>query len=223
MPYHACCSNTAKALISKEAFLLLPNLLFLQKTLSRKQTTTITKWWVFEYDVGVTFGKVNQFVLNRIKETQTGLMHACSVSKSCPTLCNPMNCSPPGSSVHGILQARILKWDAISFSWGSSHPRNRIQVLCFLQWQVVSLLLAPPGKPIHMYLHIHILWLYQSIASFIYCDFAYIFGSNSKSWFIIALFHPKCIYYCSFARVEVCTQSGQNSWVKEHRMLGNCS
>ena len=40
----------------------------------------------------------------------------------CPTLCNPADCSPPGSSVHGFLQARILEWVAISFSRGSSHP-----------------------------------------------------------------------------------------------------
>ena len=38
------------------------------------------------------------------------------VTQSCPTLCNPLDCSPPGSSVHGILQARILEWVAISFS-----------------------------------------------------------------------------------------------------------
>ena len=38
----------------------------------------------------------------------------------CPTLCNPVDCSPPGSSVHGILQARVLEWVAISFSRGSS-------------------------------------------------------------------------------------------------------
>ena len=40
------------------------------------------------------------------------------VVQSCPTLCDPMDCSPPGSSVHGILQARILEWVAISFSRG---------------------------------------------------------------------------------------------------------
>ena len=40
----------------------------------------------------------------------------CLVSQSCPTLCDPMNSSPPGSSVHGILQATILEWAAISFS-----------------------------------------------------------------------------------------------------------
>ena len=41
----------------------------------------------------------------------------------CPALCNPMDCSPPGSSVHGILQARILKWVAVPCYRGSSRPR----------------------------------------------------------------------------------------------------
>ena len=42
----------------------------------------------------------------------------------CPTLCNATDCSPPGSSVDGILQARVLEWVAISFSRGSSRPRR---------------------------------------------------------------------------------------------------
>ena len=42
------------------------------------------------------------------------------VAQSCPTLCDPMDCSPPGSSIHGIFQARVLEWVAISFSRGSS-------------------------------------------------------------------------------------------------------
>ena len=50
------------------------------------------------------------------------------VAQSCPTLCDPMDCSPLGSSVHGILQARILEWIAIPFSRGSSWPRDRTQV-----------------------------------------------------------------------------------------------
>ena len=45
--------------------------------------------------------------------------------QSCPTLCDPMDCSLPGSSVHGILQARILEWAAISFSRGSSPTKDR--------------------------------------------------------------------------------------------------
>ena len=38
------------------------------------------------------------------------------VAQSCPTLCDPMDCSPPGSSVHGIFQARVLEWGAVAFS-----------------------------------------------------------------------------------------------------------
>ena len=51
-------------------------------------------------------------------------VHAKS-SQSCPTLCNPVDCSPPGSSVHGILQARTLEWAAIFSSRGSFQPRVR--------------------------------------------------------------------------------------------------
>ena len=56
----------------------------------------------------------------------------CVCAQSCPTLCNPMDCNPPGSSVHGIFQARILEWVAISSSRGSSPPRNRTHVLFHL-------------------------------------------------------------------------------------------
>ena len=50
------------------------------------------------------------------------------VAQSCPTLCNPMDYSLPGSSVHGILQARILEWVAIPLSRGSCQPRDQTQV-----------------------------------------------------------------------------------------------
>ena len=52
----------------------------------------------------------------------------CVCAQLCPTLCNPMDCSLPGSSVHGISQARILEWVAISSSRGSSWPRDRAHV-----------------------------------------------------------------------------------------------
>ena len=48
--------------------------------------------------------------------------------QSCPTLCDPIDCSQPGSSVRGILQARILEWVAVPFSRGSSPPRDQTQV-----------------------------------------------------------------------------------------------
>ena len=50
------------------------------------------------------------------------------VVQSCPTLCDPMNCSLPGSSVYGILQAKILEWVATTFSRESSQPRDWTQV-----------------------------------------------------------------------------------------------
>ena len=61
------------------------------------------------------------------------------VAQSCPTLCDPMDCSLPGFSVHGILQARILEWITISFSRGSPRPRDRTQIShiggrCFNLW-----------------------------------------------------------------------------------------
>ena len=70
----------------------------------------------------------------------------CLVAKFCPTLCNPTDYTPRGSSVHGISQARRLEWVAISFSrgisliWGSN--------LHLLHWQADSLQSEPPGKPL---------------------------------------------------------------------------
>ena len=58
----------------------------------------------------------------------------CLVTKSCLTVWDPMGCSPPGSSVRGIFQARILEWIAISFSRGSSQPMDRTHVSCIDRW-----------------------------------------------------------------------------------------
>ena len=52
------------------------------------------------------------------------------VNEPCPTFCDPMDCSPPGSSVHGILQARILEWIAMPFSRGSFQRRDRTRISC---------------------------------------------------------------------------------------------
>ena len=90
----------------------------------------------------------------------SNVLRACMCAKSlqsCLTLCDLMDCSPPGSSVHGILQGRILEWVAISppgdlpnsgilqgiFATQGWHLHR----LCLLYWQAGSLPLAPPGKP----------------------------------------------------------------------------
>ena len=72
------------------------------KTISKKKKYKTAKWLSEE---------ALQIAMKR-RESES------EVTQSCPTLCNPVGCSPPGSSVHGILQARILEWVAISFSRG---------------------------------------------------------------------------------------------------------
>ena len=54
----------------------------------------------------------------------------CLVAQSCPTFCNPMDCSPPGSSAHATSQARVLEWVAVPFSRRSFQLRDRTQVTC---------------------------------------------------------------------------------------------
>ena len=77
------------------------------------------------------------------------------VTQSCLTLCNPMDCSLPGSPLHGILQARVLEWVAISFSRGSSRPTDRTQIShiagrCFNLWATRDLVLIMPlTKPLN--------------------------------------------------------------------------
>ena len=86
----------------------------------------------------------------REKAGTSGVRRECSyhlkalVAQSCSTLCDPMNCSPPGSSVHGILQARILEWVAIPFSRGSSQSNQGLlhcrQLRCHLNHQGMVLM-----------------------------------------------------------------------------------
>ena len=66
--------------------------------------------------------------------------------KSCLTLCDPMDCSPPGLSVHGISQARILEWVAMPLSRGSSCPRDWAFISFGPELQVDSLLLSQQGS-----------------------------------------------------------------------------
>ena len=70
-------------------------------------------------------------------------MSSANSLQSCPTLCDSMDCSPPCSSVHGILQTRILEWVAMPSSRGSDRPRDQTCVsLHLLHWQADSLPLA---------------------------------------------------------------------------------
>ena len=70
-------------------------------------------------------------------------MHA----QSCPTLCDPTDCSPAGSTVHGIVLARILEWAAISSSRASSQPRDQTHVSSVSGFAGVFFTTKLPGKP----------------------------------------------------------------------------
>ena len=74
-------------------------------------------------------------------------------AQSCPTLGDPMDYSPPGSSVHGIFQARTLNRVAIFFCKGSSQPLDQTHVLHLLHWKVGSLPTVPPEKPMIFWVH----------------------------------------------------------------------
>ena len=76
---------------------------------------------------GETMEIVTKFIFLGSKITVMVTAVKVKVAQSCPALCNPVDCSLPGSSLHGIPQARILEWVAISFR-GSSQPRDRTWV-----------------------------------------------------------------------------------------------
>ena len=79
----------------------------------RRQPTRLPCPWD---SLGKNTGVACHFLLQCMKVKSQS-----EVAQSCLTLCDPMDCSPPGSSVHGIFQARVLEWGAVVFSISSSH------------------------------------------------------------------------------------------------------
>ena len=92
-------------------------------------------WWLFREgssQIGVPFQVLGETLraLENAIFPRTLHVYACLVKKLCPSLCEPMDGSPPGFSVHEIFQARVLEWVAISYSKGSSGPRGQTRVSC---------------------------------------------------------------------------------------------
>ena len=95
------------------------------------------------------------------------------VAKSCQILCNPRDCSPPGSSVHGILQGRILEWVAIPFSSRSSQPMDHTQGRVDDLFNVMFCLFQMCSQMIQLYMCVCVY-----LCSFIYiyvCVYIYIY------------------------------------------------
>ena len=91
-------------------------------------------------------------------------IYAWSVAESCLTLCNPTNCSPPGSSVHEIFPTRILEWVVISYSRGSSPPRDWTHVSC-VSCIGRQILYCWPVKPMYILTSIQ---FYQCVDSWVH-------------------------------------------------------
>ena len=80
------------------------------------------------------------------------MLYSVLVAQSCLSLCDPMDCSLPSSSVRGILQARILEWVAIFLLQGIFQSQgSNSSLLSLLCWRADSLPLAPPGKVLYQY------------------------------------------------------------------------
>ena len=90
------------------------------------------------------------------------------VAQSCPTLCNPMDCNLPGSSIHGILQARILEWVAMPSSRASSQPRDWTQVSCitdgsFTVWEQVRAHTHPHAQEWYTLKFFSYIWILRKV------------------------------------------------------------
>ena len=110
------------------------------------------KWIEFVFRVPFFLNFLDHFHISLITlRSETPLSKTCSlmcvcvlVTQSYLTHCDPMDCGPPGSSVHGISQARTLEQVATPFCRGSSRPRDWTCVSCITRWALYP---QPPGKP----------------------------------------------------------------------------
>ena len=124
-------SPTTLSLLSSTASILAYFLLLQQPRCSHLRVFVPTTWsYLLFHDSFFPFLLISSQI-SLIKATfPDSDCCCCLVTKSCLTLCNPMDYSQPGSSVHGISQTRILECVAIPFSRGSSQPRNGTRVSC---------------------------------------------------------------------------------------------
>ena len=95
------------------------------------------------------------------------IMLACSVSQSCSTLCNPVDCSPPGSSVHGVLQSRVLEFVIISSSRDPPNPEIKSKSPGIRTWAGRLFTPDPPGRPSFFFLRAKKLWHFEPISIYI--------------------------------------------------------
>ena len=131
-----------------------------------------------------------------------------SVAQLCSALCDPMDCSPPGSSVHGILQARILEWVAFPSPGDLPDPgiKPRSPAL-----QAESLPSEPPGKPIYVYTHISTWkWKWKVLSRFRLCD--------PMDYSVHGIFQARILEWVAFPFSRILSQL--RDWTQVSRIAG---
>ena len=118
---------------------ILKQICFFCSTAIIKSFQTPMVWITNPKKVGFIFVLLIYSIIWKNSPVLVQLINMCVPAQSCLTLCNPMNCGPPASSIHGILQSKVLEWVAISSSRGSSWPRAWTQVsyISFIGRQVL--------------------------------------------------------------------------------------
>ena len=137
------------------------------------------------------------------------------VTQSCPTLCDPMDCSLPGSSVHGILQAGRLEWVAIPFSRGSSWHRSQTQVsrIAGRLLTVLSHQGSPHVEVSFLYAHFLESFYHKGIFNFVKCFFC-IYWDYCHMVFILQFVNM--VYHTNWL---VCIEECFHPWDQSHLII----
>ena len=132
--------------------------------------------------------------------------------QSCPTLCIPMDCSLAGSSIYGILQARILESVAISFSRGSFWPRDQNCISCDFCIAGRFFITEPPGKPLKPRLlvpHPQACWLLGSVVGL---EYWILFLTRTQVTLMLLVWRPHVRSHCNNC-------STQKAWKNEDEQM----
>ena len=136
----------------------------------------------------------------------------CMPAQSCPTLCNPKDCSPPGSSVFGIFQVRTLEWVAISSSRESSQPKDQTLISSYIsRWILYHW--ATQGSPYLIPKSLYYIALFYSIWANLDCSLL-----SMHSFFCVSYFIPQ-IRFIYFSNSFICLASSYSCFKTQSKLF----
>ena len=137
----------------------------------------------------------------------------CMPAQSCPTLCNPKDYSPPGSSVFGIFQVRILEWVAISSSRESSQPKDQTLIPSFYISRWILYHWATQGSPYLIPKSLYYIALFYSIWANLDCCLL-----SMRSFFCVSYFIPQIRFIC-FSNSFICLASSYSCFKTQSKLF----